>query len=81
MDSIVFTDRYQAAGIPYPDAATVCQGQCEGMGCIPVRGDETDTRLLALWQAVHAKPHVEECDGWHFVTCPDCSGTGKRSLA
>ena len=20
----------------------------------------------------------EWCDGWHFVKCPDCNGTGKR---
>jgi len=20
-----------------------------------------------------------KCDGWHFVKCPDCNGTGKRN--
>lgn len=24
------------------------------------------------------KTAFEKCDGWHFVKCPDCNGTGKR---
>lgn len=61
-----FTDRYQALGIPYPDPATMCQGQCEGTGWIPVHGpvkprrgrvspvdQEEDPRLLAAWRAAH----------------------------
>ena len=31
-----FDDRYQVVGIPYPDPATVCRGQCEGTGWYPV---------------------------------------------
>jgi len=27
------------------------------------------SRFAILW---------ERCDGWHFVKCPDCGGTGKR---
>ena len=69
---IEFTDRYKALGIPYPDVKTMCLGQCEGTGWFP-ENDQTNP----LWQAAHAKkPH--ECDGWHFVKCPDCDGTGKR---
>ena len=26
------------------------------------------------WQAI-----FERCDGWHFVRCPDCKGTGLRT--
>lgn len=26
------------------------------------------------------KPYVQICDGWHFITCPDCDGTGKAAL-
>jgi len=26
----IYVDRYTALGIPYPDPATVCHGQCEG---------------------------------------------------
>lgn len=70
--SIEFTDRYKALGIPYPDVETMCLGQCEGIGWFP-ENDETS----ALWQEAHAaKPHA--CDGWHFVKCPDCNGSGKK---
>ena len=34
-ETMEFTDRYKACGIPYPDPATMCRGQCEGMGCVP----------------------------------------------
>ena len=113
-----FTDRYQALGIPYPAEGTVCQGQCEGTGMVPVahyeqpavEGEcrvvelEDDPRLLALWREGHRKCSTlgrflqffrfdlavrygwkthwsivtERCDGWHFVKCPDCGGSGKR---
>jgi len=82
-----FTDRYQALGIPYPDPATVCPGQCEGTGMVPVkirnkeRGlhgpVETDPRLIALWKV--AEKESPSDDGWHFVQCPDCRGSGKVS--
>jgi hypothetical protein len=52
---IVFTDRYQALGIPYPEPGTVCEGQCEGTGFVPVRRDNDDPTLRALWQAAHAE--------------------------
>lgn len=83
-----FTDRYKALGIPYPDPKTICEGHCEGTGVIPIFGKiqtnakvypeiETDPILLALWQEMEdANPST---DGWHFVTCPDCGGTGKQS--
>ena len=75
-----FTDRYQALGIPYPDPRTVCRGQCEGTGWIPIKAGETDSRFRTLWNEAHAKAHEEPCDGWHFVRCPDCAGTGKRQV-
>lgn len=80
MAKITFTDRYQALGIPYPDPSTVCTGQCEGTGWVPIFRDEDDPIFMALWNEAHAEPHEEDCDGWHFVTCPDCHGTGKRNL-
>ena len=87
MTHIEVTDRYAATG--YPDPKTVCLGQCEGTGRVPVyvsRGDyrigpwtrpddETDEALRALWFAADEKDRSE--DGWHFVECPDCIGTGK----
>jgi hypothetical protein len=38
--------------------------------------DATDPELVALWHAAEAESPAE--DGWHFVTCPQCKGTGKR---
>ena len=88
-----FTSRYEALGIPLPDPATICQGHCEGTGVFPVymsKGDtrpktptstlgedETDPDLIALWE--DAEEREPQSDGWHFVQCPDCNGTGKRS--
>lgn len=72
---IEFTDRYKALGIPYPDPATMCKGPCEGIGWYP-ESDQSEP----LWQEAHAKPHPKPCDGYHFVKCPDCGGTGKALL-
>lgn len=84
-----FTSRYEALGIPYPDPETCCKGQCEGTGVIPIfmaknlekkpsvcGVDETDPVLIALWEEAEVKEHAE--DGWHFVKCPDCKGTGRK---
>lgn len=78
-DKFIFTDRYQALGIPYPDPKTMCKGQCEGIGCYPHKlGSEGETGYEQLaWQNAHAESHSEPCDGWHFIPCPDCGGTGK----
>lgn len=38
--------------------------------------DATDPELVALWRAAEAQ--APAADGWHFVTCPQCKGTGKR---
>lgn len=80
---IVFTDRYSALGIPLPDPATVCLGFCEGTGFIPVKqGKERNAEFKRLADAEHLKcEDAGECDGWHFITCPDCKGTGKRGPA
>ena len=118
MNEIVLHDRYSALGIPRPRLETMCLGDCEGTGWVPVYravGDErTGSRIVPLdnhvgeekfdaaWQEAHDEAHGfwnnlkrawdlrdlglramwrrlwEPCDGWHFVKCPDCSGTGKR---
>lgn len=33
-----------------------------------------------LWDEVHANSKHEDgpCDGWHFIRCSDCNGTGKK---
>lgn len=84
-----FTDRYQALGIPYPDPKTMCQGQCEGTGYVPhkhtklakldpVRAveDPSDVIFDKLWEEAEKVKPTD--DGYHFVKCPDCDGTGKR---
>ena len=86
--AIEIIDRYKALGIPYPDLEIMCKGQCEGTGFIPHRKHSNDDELQMsrqdgdeildeLWEEAHKNPHKEECDGWHFLKCPDCKGTGK----
>lgn len=83
-----FVDRYSATGTPYPDPETICPGQCEGMGCVPVYMETgrapdgqavlitEDPELICRWQAAEAKCPSD--DGWHFVICPVCEGTRLR---
>jgi len=78
-EKIVFTDRYEATGMDYPDPKTVCKGQCEGMGAVPIKHDETDPKWKALWDKAEAKEKSD--DGWHFVECPECNGSGKETKA
>lgn len=68
-----FTDRYDGK---YPNPKTVCDGQCEGMGCVPIFKDDTREPWKTLWLEAEKKEHAD--DGWHFVKCPDCGGTGKK---
>lgn len=83
-----FMDRYQALGIPYPDPKTMCKGQCEGTGWIPHKhtklykdsdlqpvADPSDKLYDQLWE--EAEKVAPTDDGWHFLKCPDCNGTGK----
>ena len=95
MGKLEFTDRYQALGISYPDPKTVCEGQCEGTGWVPICYDEEDPQFRQLWIEAENKRRkqipkgrfgalrrlitgMDNFDGWHFVKCPDCKGTGKK---
>lgn len=40
----------------------------------------SDAERLA-WADQHFSEGEHACDGWHFVKCPDCHGTGKREEA
>jgi hypothetical protein len=74
---IEFTDRYDALGIPCPDPETCCKGRCEGTGFAPVHKDDTEEPWCTLYREAEEKEPSD--DGYHFVKCPDCNGTGKRS--
>ena len=76
MKNIIFTDRYDALGIPYPDPKTMCKGHCEGTGWVPVQVNDEDERFRKLWAEAEAKKKSD--DGYHFVKCPNCNGTGKE---
>ena len=82
MSDLTFTDRYDALGI-HPDPATSCKAGCEGIGWVPISPDEQDPILRALANEVHMSRcpkeyarYMTECDGWHFVRCQKCNGTG-----
>jgi len=88
-----FTDRYDALGIR-PDPETACKGQCEGTGVVPIVGphearpgrvrpvdtpestDDMEQPWRSLWLEAEQESPAE--NGWHFVKCPECQGTGKR---
>jgi hypothetical protein len=75
MSEIVFTDRYQALGIPYPNPETMCMGQCEGTGWVPVHRNDMEEPYHTLWLEAEQKSPSD--DDYHFVECPDCNGMGK----
>ena len=97
-DDFDFTDRYKAMGIPYPDRDTMCYGDCEGIGFVPIHKDEPNEEYHRRWKEAHERTHEFctvirtalfyrdirwlwrgfMCDGWHFVKCVDCNGTGKQ---
>lgn len=75
-----YTDRYDALGIPYPDPETMCKGQCDGVGAYPTKLEDATPEEGKRWLAAHESGEGHEngeCNGWHFITCPDCNGTGK----
>lgn len=82
-EEFIVTDRYGDGA--RPDPSTMCKGQCDGMGCYPHKeGDRDETpEERKRWLECHnvSDAHKDEkdgvCDGWHFIQCPDCNGTGK----
>jgi hypothetical protein len=73
---IEFTDRYDALGMPAPDAETMCEDQCEGTGFVPVGRNDLEEPWATLWKEAEALNPAD--DGWHFVRCPSCNGTGRK---
>ena len=78
---IEWVDRYGCFSLVDPE--TVCKGDCEGMGVVPVYrnfggegwASEKDPAYRALWDEAEANNPTE--DGWHFVPCIDCHGKGE----
>jgi hypothetical protein len=71
-------DRYSALGIPRPDPTTMCKGQCEGTGFVPVKFEhenDDEGNWHDLWLEAEKLNPCEEGDDWHFVKCPRCKGT------
>lgn len=75
-NGIVYSDRYSALGIKCPSKDTICKGQCEGTGYIPVTKNDQSPKLRALWRKAELA-HKSD-DGFHFVKCSTCGGTGRR---
>jgi hypothetical protein len=75
----MFYSRYEAMGIPLPNPDTMCDGECEGTGVVPIDKDCTEEPYRTLWLEAEAKKPTD--DGFHFVACPTCQGTGKKSDA
>jgi len=78
------TSRY---GKNFPEPKTVCSGDCEGLGVVPifinkdlkldcVIADEIDPQYIQLWEQAEKLKKTE--DGWHFVKCLSCKGTSTK---
>jgi hypothetical protein len=82
--TIKFTDRY---GGRTPSWLRGCFGECEALGFYPVQGDVKGD--LSVFQGLSGyelrevrrikKERGPSDDGWYFVRCPDCHGTGRCS--
>lgn len=86
---IMGSDRSEIIGVVDGE---ICKGQCEGSGVISVYvhteqrqmskdpsfvhpESETDATLIKLWHKLEKEGHSP--NGWHFVECPECGGSGK----
>lgn len=82
---IEFTDRY---GGRCPSWLRGCFADCEATGVVPICNPDRqkgDLRLnikiqepyYSMWWKEHNDAGEHDCDGWHFVKCEECNGTGK----
>jgi hypothetical protein len=70
MDS---SDRY---GGNWPDPVTVCDGDCEGMGTVPVKRNDEVPYYREEWLV--SELLNPSTDGTHFLPCFQCRGSGRR---
>lgn len=71
---IEIVDRYTDIG--YPDLETMCKGQCEGLGVVPIQKNDFSEPWHTLY--LELEKINPSNDGTQFVKCPECNGTGKR---
>lgn len=71
--NVEFTDRYD--GKP-PSWLRGCHEDCEATGVVPILGPPR-VPPADRWMAAHVAAGDHDCDGWHFVTCLACAGTGR----
>jgi len=75
------TDRYKALGIPYPDPKTMCKGQCEGIGLVPVHimlPIMTQDRMSEIVDGVHPEDETdpELIRLWHQAEAKEPAADG-----
>lgn len=54
-----------------------CDGPCYGSGFIPIHRNETEDPYHLLWE--QAEKELCSFEGWHWVKCPYCNGTGSNN--
>lgn len=79
--NIEFTDRY--GGNP-PSWLRGCHGECEAVGFYPEPCSAYEPPEGGAFSVTATAPcprpseHLRtDFDGWHFLRCPDCEGTGR----
>jgi hypothetical protein len=74
MSDIEYTDRYGGGSPPTP----TCTDQCEGTGFVPIHESDNEQPWATLWKESHTEAGKHDCDGYHFVRCPTCGGSGTQ---
>lgn len=90
--AVEFTDRY---GGRAPSWLRGCHDDCEAMGWVPIAiydylptAEAWEARLSdpqftvqerEAWESIHLQAGEHKCDGWHFIKCPSCHGSGRVS--
>lgn len=76
---VEFTDRYD--GNP-PSWLRGCF-DCAAMGCSPVKAHASPNCELTEWQQTEVNRRIaegkQEADGWYFLQCHACGGSGRVS--
>ena len=55
--------------------------KCQGAGVYPAKNGQLEMYEVNAWHQAHTTKHASEsepCDGWHFIPCGLCGGTGEQ---